>query len=146
MKEILKELGFKAAAAQNSGVMYDHDIFAIPRFPMAGPFTKIAAFKEKANMHALRILIKTAESSLFHDQQNPPAISIVFDSTGADLARYNCYIGEGCISSINDNTVTLQAESKLKNRRTLYKITAPGESANEWYWYSHLWVQPEISE
>jgi peptidoglycan/xylan/chitin deacetylase (PgdA/CDA1 family) len=146
MKEILKELGFKAAAAQNSGVMYDHDIYAIPRFPMAGPFTKIAAFKEKANMHALRIVGKTPASSLFHDQANPPAISIEFDSTGADLTRYNCFIDEGCKSSIDGKTIRLEAEERLKNRRTLYKMTAPGKSANEWYWYSHMWVQPEISE
>ena len=146
MKQALQKLGFKAAAAQNSGVMYNHDIYAIPRFPMAGPFTKIEAFREKANMNALRIINKVPESSLLVDQHNPPAITLLFDSTGADLTRYNCFIDGGCESSIEGNTIKMQARQPLTNRRTLYKITAPSRNGNAWYWYSHLWVRPEISE
>jgi peptidoglycan/xylan/chitin deacetylase (PgdA/CDA1 family) len=146
MKEALKELGFKAAAAQNSGVLYNHDIYATPRFPMAGPFTSLAAFKEKAHMRALRIISKSPASSLVDDLHNPPAITIQFDSTGADLARYNCFITEECKSSIEGNTLKLQAEKPLNNRRTLYKITAPAKNGAGWYWYSHLWVRPEVSE
>ena len=146
MKGVLKNLGFKAAAAQNSGVMHNHDIYAIARFPMAGPFTKIEAFKEKANMHALRIENKIPESSIVEQQNNPPMITIQFDSSGVDLTRYNCFISEECESSRDGSTIILKAKQKLKNRRTLYKITAPAKNGKGWYWYSHLWIQPNIKE
>lgn len=145
MKGVLKELGFKAGAAQNSGVYYFHDNYSIPRFPMAGPYSKIEGFIEKANMKALRIKSKKPESPLL-ENHNPPTLIIEFDSTGADLSRYNCFTTGECQSTISGYTLTIKAKNNLSNRRTLYKITAPGKEGKEWYWFSHLWIQPSIEE
>jgi len=145
MKEVLKDLGFKAAAAQNSGVMYDHDIFAIPRFPMAGPYTEIEGFREKANMKALRIKSKQPESNLLNGD-NPPTITIEFDSIGADLSRHNCFTAGDCATTLIDNSLSIKANGKLNSRRTLYTITAPSKEGKEWYWFSHLWIQPNLKE
>ena len=145
MKIALKDLGFEAAAAQNSGVMYNHDNFAIPRFPMAGPFTKFDGFKEKANMKALRVQKKTPES-LVMAHENPPVLKVAFDTAGVDLSRYSCFTDSKCISEIKGNEIIIKANEKLKNRRTLYKITAPAKSGTGWYWFSHLWIQPTVDE
>lgn len=145
MKEILKELGFKAAAAQNSGVMYIHDNYSIPRFPMAGPYVKIESFVEKANMKALRIKSKKPKSFLVKGN-NPPKIIIEFDSTGADLSRHSCFTSGECLTTLHGNSMTIQAKKELKRRRTLYTITAPSTKGKDWYWYSHLWIQPEVKE
>ncbi len=145
MKAALKSMGFKAAAAQNSGVMYNHDLLAIPRFPMAGPYTELAGFVEKAQMNALRFKNKDPESFLLQSQ-NPPSLVVEFDADSVDLSRANCFISEGCSSEFKDGKFIVQAKQKLKKRRTLYTITAPAKSGEGWYWFSHLWIRPEISE
>ena len=145
MKAALKELGFKAAAAQNSGVMYNHEVYAIPRFPMAGPYTKLAGFREKANMKALRIKNQQPGSFIVVGN-NPPTLNVDFDSTGADLIRHSCFTENECTTSIDGNRIQIQAKKKLKSRRSLYKITAPAKDGKGWYWYSHLWIQPSIKE
>lgn len=145
MKDALKTLGFKAAAAQNSGVMYDHDNYAIPRFPMAGPYSKQDGFIEKANMKALRVKSTDPESFLLNGA-NPPSLTIEFDTTGVDLSRYNCFTPGECKSTIDGNFITIKAKNKLKARRTLYKITAPAKKGKGWYWFSHLWIQVNVKE
>ena len=145
MKSVLKSMKFKAAAAQNSGVMHLYDDFAIPRFPMAGPYVKIEGFTEKANMKALRIIDKSSATSIL-STQNPPSLSVQFDTTGVDLSRFNCFISNGCQSELSDHTITVRSEKSIKNRRTLYTITAPSKKGNKWHWFSHLWIRPEISE
>ena len=145
MKAILKDLGFKAAAAQNSGVMYFHDNYSIPRFPMAGPYVQMEGFREKANMKALRTKSEKPESFLL-GYYNPPKITVTFDSTAADLSRHNCFTTGECETSLNGNSITIQAKNELKGRRTLYTITAPSTKGKGWYWYSHLWIQPDVKE
>ncbi len=145
MKSALKSMGFKAAAAQNSGVMHAYDHYAIPRFPMAGPYVKFEGFKEKANMKALRIKDKSPRSFVLTGQ-NPPTLNITFDTTSVDLSRYNCFISTGCQSDLAENTMAVKSENPLRNRRTLYTITAPAKKGSGWYWFSHLWIRPEISE
>jgi len=145
MKSVLKSLGFKAAAAQNSGVMHAHDNYAIPRFPMAGPYVNMESFKEKANMKALRIVEKSPASSVLAGH-NPPTLSVLFDTASVDLRGYNCFISPGCESNLTNNKMVISAEKPLQNRRTLYTITAPSKSGSGWHWFSHLWIRPEISE
>lgn len=143
MKERLKDLGFKAAAAQNSGVMYFRDIYSIPRFPMAGPYAKIEDFVEKANMKALRIKSIQPESFLINEN-NPPKITVLFNSSEADLTRHSCFTSEECLTTLHGNLMTIQAKKEILGRRTLYTITAPSTKGKDWYWFSHLWINPEI--
>jgi peptidoglycan/xylan/chitin deacetylase (PgdA/CDA1 family) len=145
MKAALQEMGFKGAAAQNSGVMYLCDNYAYARFPMAGPYAKLDGFKEKSNMKALRIICSEKESDILTGI-NPPKLTVEVDSCGADLTRVNCYTAGECEISVQGNIITVQAKQALKARRTRYTITAPGKKDNTWYWYSHLWVIPEVSE
>ncbi len=145
MKHIIQTLGFKGAAAQFSGVMYDGDRFAIPRFPMTGSTTTLKSFSEKATMKALRIVSKSPDSP-FINQQNPPSLTLIADSTNADLSRLSCFVSQGCNSAIEGNTIKITAKNPLTSRRTNYTITAPAKSGRGWYWYTHQWVIPEIKE
>jgi peptidoglycan/xylan/chitin deacetylase (PgdA/CDA1 family) len=145
MKLELKSMGFKGAAAQNSGIMHHFDDFAIPRFPMAGPYVKLEGFMEKANIKALRIE-KSLPGSFVLEGENPPNLIISIASKSADLSRLNCFISEGCDLKLAEMSVLITAQKPLSNRRTLYTITAPAKEGKGWYWFSHLWVQPEIPE
>ncbi len=145
MKNIIKTMGFKAAAAQFSGVMYDTDRFAIPRFPMTGSTANLKSFSEKSTMKALRILSKTPDSP-FLSEKNPPSLTLVADTTNADLSRMSCFITQSCSSVTDGNIIKITAKNPLSSRRTNYTITAPDKNGRGWYWYTHQWVIPEIKE
>ena len=145
MKKILKDLGFKGAAAQNSGVMHLSDNFAVPRFPMAGPYVKLTGFIEKANMKSLRVKNKSEDSFLLTGI-NPPKLIVEFDTAGVNLSRHNCFTSSECETTLNNRTLTIQAKNKIKGRRTLYTITAPAKNGKGWHWFSHLWINTDIQE
>ncbi|HEY9006547.1 MAG TPA: polysaccharide deacetylase family protein [Ohtaekwangia sp.] len=148
MKGIVKAAGFKAAAAQNSGVMYSGgDLFQCPRFPMSEAYSAKAKFIEKATMKAFSLTQITPDDCML-PASNPPTLTLSFDAAGIRLNQLQCFVQGGkCSFKITDKnkvTVTLQATAPLsKKRRTLYTLTAPDKNG-AWHWYSHLWINPHI--
>ena len=144
MMSIVKEAGFIAAAAQNSGVMYDNmDFFLTPRFPMAEAYSSPAKFVEKVNTKALRIQKLTPNSGTLPPDKRP-ILTLTFDPTGLRMDQLQCFVQGGtCSLRIVDKekaTITVQASTPIsKRRRTLYTITVPGKDG-KWRWYSHLWI------
>ncbi len=146
MKQIIQELGFQIAAAQNSGVISSYsDQYALPRFPMTDLYGKLESFKEKVNMNPLPVIEVLPEVTI--PVHNPPTLTIQFMDLGFDLERLQCFIqGSDCEINIVDRdliSIRLTAKSPLKNRRHLYTITIPDENTGEWYWFSHQWIFPD---
>jgi peptidoglycan/xylan/chitin deacetylase (PgdA/CDA1 family) len=146
MKNIIREMGFDGAAAQNSGVISEFaDPYALPRFPMTDQFGQIASFIEKVNMNPLPV-IEIIPSSTLPDN-NPPTLRIRFDNLDFDLQRLQCFIQGGeCRLTVLDCesiSIEIKAQNKLTNRRHLYTITIPQKSSSQWYWFSHQWIFPE---
>ncbi len=145
MKTIIQKLGFKAAAAQFSGVLYNADLYSISRFPMTGSTSDMKSFIEKANMKALRVTKKTPDTALFSGAK-PPTLSITIDTSSVDISRLNCFSSVGCETATVGNTVKISAKNPLSARRTNFTITAPAKSGKGWYWFSHQWVIPGVKE
>ena len=152
LRKVIKELGFKAAVAQNSGVANALDNrYALPRFPMGGNFASLAAFKEKATMHALPVREASPMGPVVNGDP-PPSLKLAIDTGQVDLSRAQCFAQGGlqCGLSIEYTDsgafIFLSANGKLRQRRTLYTLTAPGFKPGTWYWYSHLWLRPIVSE
>lgn len=148
MKEKIKDLGFKAAAAQNSGVLYaGTDLFSIPRFPMAEAFAN--SFKSKAMMKALRVDKEVPESSLV-EKNNPPELNLfIKEFENLDMDGIQCFIQRvDCkLSKEKSNQgirLHLKAVQPLSGRRTLYTVTVPSKDRSQWYWFSHLWIIPDM--
>ncbi len=150
MTDIVEKLGFKGAAAQNSGVIYSGtDLMQCPRFPMSELYSDIDKFKSKALMNALKVMEKKPTSPLVGNTMNTPTLDIKFRKGNLQLSQLQCFIqGTECEikQSIDGGTVTLQASPKSpinKKRRTLYTITVPDKDG-KWHWFSHLWVNPVV--
>lgn len=149
MKQIVKDAGFKAAAAQLSGVLYNGtDLFMCPRFPMAEAYSAPPRFAEKAAMRALEVTTPSAPQPL---TDNRPALTLTFKGKDIQAKRLQCFAqGSPCSCRIirQDTTglvtVSLQAGAAIAGRRrTLYTLTAPGKKGG-WYWYSHLWINTGV--
>ena len=148
MKDIVKEAGFIAAAAQNSGVMYsEDDLFECPRFPMSESYSAKDKFVEKASMKALRVTKRSPDDYIM-PKGNQPVLTLTFDGEGLKLNQLQCFVQGGeCALKVIDKQkvmVTLQAAKPMtKKRRTLYTITVP-DKQGVWHWYSHLWINAAV--
>ncbi|PLY06036.1 MAG: hypothetical protein C0622_01255 [Desulfuromonas sp.] len=68
---IIRGAGFKAAFAQQSGVMHDkHDPLTLPRFPMGGPYATLTGFIDKLRMRPLIVTVQEPTNPVV--AVNPP--------------------------------------------------------------------------
>ncbi len=151
MQEILKERGYQAAAAQKSGVLYSGtDLYAIPRFPMTTTYGEIGKFKSKAGMNALPVIKEMPVDPEIKDT-NPPRLILHIQSGKINPDNIQCFVNgrRTCKISREDDSqliLDIRASEALRTRRTLYTITAPSKSGDQWYWYTHLWVNTRYGE
>jgi peptidoglycan/xylan/chitin deacetylase (PgdA/CDA1 family) len=149
--ELIKQFGYEAAVAQQSGVVSRYaDLYELPRFPMGGPYATLAGFSEKLKMHALPVKVVRPLTAVI-GTENPPQLELqVLDLQSVDLSRMNCFLGgkpDCLVEKIAGKTgyYRIIAKHKLTARRSKYTLTAPGREGG-WYWFSQLWVNSEVEE
>lgn len=150
--KIVKELGFVAAFAQQSGVIYaGHNLFTLPRFPMGGPYATLQGFKNKLRMKPLVVLEAVPFSPIV--KTNPPELLLQIKAGDVDLRHINCFVqgDNSCqvaVVSGRQGWYRVVAEKPLSGRRNKYTLTA-SDKKGDWHWYSHLWVNadsPAVAE
>lgn len=145
--EIVKDIGFTAAFAQQSGVIHStHDLFTLPRFPMGGPYATLKGFVSKLKMQPLLVTEEVPYSPVV--VKNPPELLLKIDTSVVDMGRVNCFVqGENnCrIETVTgrDGWYRVTAEQPLTGRRNKYTLTVPGKEGG-WHWYSHLWLNAKL--
>lgn len=150
IKAELNKFGIKAAVGQNSGVISTiSDIYALPRFPMTGNSSNLEKFIQKVNMRALPVKPVQVYDPIVRNSNPPELIVQLLNPELIQTANLQCFVGgkRECQMSYNmeKSLITVQSINTLVSRRTLYTITAPSaKQSNVWYWYSWLWVIPEI--
>ncbi len=142
LQEEVRSMGFRAAAAQNSGVVLTgQDTWALPRFPVSDAYSDIESFKDKANARALHVTHESPVSPRISANQSPVWKLI----TAQRLARgqIQCFVQGGfCQMNTSGDTLIVSSENGLNSRRTIYTVTMP-DGNGRWYWRSHLWVNPK---
>lgn len=151
MENVLEQNGIIAAAVQKSGVFCESsNPFAIPRFPMGGPFGTLQGFKNKINMKALRVEEIIPESPFF--SENPPKLTLKITPGKINTSQLQFFVDGEKMEDIAVRTegefslIEIVSSKKLTDRRTLYTITAPSIDGKSWHWFSHLLIRPEVGE
>lgn len=148
MEAIIRNAGFKAAAAQNSGVISaQSNLMRCPRFPMSESYAALDKFSSKARMHAL-VTKEEAPTSFMMPEHHRPELTLRFVTGALQIKQLQCFIQGGeCQMTITEKggetTLKLTSAGKLTRRRTLYTVTVPNKNG-QWYWYSHLWIDPSV--
>ncbi len=150
MQKALQGAGFTAATAQNSGAVHrGSDMFALPRFPMGGPYATLDGFSQKIGMKPLPLIGQKPRSPVL-GPTNPPELRLTLGN-GLNLRGLQFFV-QGTPQAgfkpdpADPGTLVLKADSPLRNRRTLYTVTAPSLDGQYWHWFSHMWIRPEIPE
>lgn len=149
LMELVRELGFEAAFAQQSGVIHaGSELMTLPRFPMGGPYATLKGFVEKVRMEPLLVTREEPVEPVV--ATNPPTLQVQIDAGNADLNRINCFVqgDNSCRVIANKDkpgSFRVEADKPLTGRRNKYTLTAPSLDGGGWHWYSHLWIRSEIA-
>ena len=95
-KKIIKDLGFKYAFGQHSGVI-DHtkDLWELPRFPINEKYGEIKRFSTLMRTLPLKFKKISPEDRYLLQSKNPPTVSIEFYENIKNLKQLNCFSNEG---------------------------------------------------
>ena len=95
-KKIIKELGFKYAFGQHSGVIDEtKDFWELPRYPINEKYGEINRFKTLMKTLPLKYKSITPNEKYLINTKNPPNVKIEFYDNINNLDRITCFSNEG---------------------------------------------------
>ena len=95
-KKIIKDLGFKYAFGQHSGVIDEtKDLWELPRFPINEKYGEINRFKTLMKTLPFKYKNILPIERYLLQSKNPPNIQIEFYENIKNLNQINCYSNEG---------------------------------------------------
>jgi peptidoglycan/xylan/chitin deacetylase (PgdA/CDA1 family) len=149
MRPVLMDMGFRAAAAQKSGVFASRrELYAIPRFPMGGSFARMESYREKVNMKALPVEEVMPENPVITGS-SLPVLRLRLKPGQIRHASLQAFVGGSNVQPVvEDSTgmwIRVDPGLPVSSRRTPYTLTAPLKGGG-WGWYTHLFVHPETPE
>lgn len=145
--DIVKNLGFRAAVAQQSGVVSGQsNLFSLPRFPMGGPYASLKSFSDKAEMHPFDVAVVSPNSPVVA-KVDPPELKVRVLDDKYDLRRLQGFVQGDNQLQIEKNAagegtlITVRAVKPLTGRRNKYTLTVPLKDGSGWAWYSFPWFR-----
>tara|TARA_Y100000591_G_scaffold315139_1_gene322407 strand:+ start:152 stop:1198 length:1047 start_codon:yes stop_codon:yes gene_type:complete len=148
-KKIIKELGFKYAFGQHSGVIDEtKDLWELPRFPINEKYGEIKRFNTLMKTLPLKFKKITPEDRYLLQSMNPPNVNIEFYENINNLKNLNCFSNEGNkwrnsrISFKKDNLLEINIAEKFIGERGRINCSLK-ENNGFWRW---LGIQYVISE
>ena len=149
-KEIVKNLGFKYAFGQHSGVIdKTKDNFELPRFPINEKYGELKRFETVLKTIPFPYKKIIPEEKYIKSDNNPPKVEIVFfDNNNISLKNITCYSNEENkwketkIKFLDHNRLSLILVGKFITERGRINCSLR-EKTGEWRW---LGIQFVIAE
>ena len=95
-KKIIKDLGFKYAFGQHSGVIDEtKDLWELPRFPINEKYGEIKRFSTLMKTLPLKFKKISPEDRYLLQSKNPPTVNIEFYENIKNLKQLSCFSNEG---------------------------------------------------
>tara|TARA_B100000902_G_C27291587_1_gene907464 strand:- start:746 stop:1804 length:1059 start_codon:yes stop_codon:yes gene_type:complete len=148
-KNIIKDLNFKYAFGQHSGVMDEtKDLYELPRYPINEKYGEIERFKSLTKTLPFKYKSIYPEEKYLLQDKNPPEVKIHFFDNIKNLKSVNCYSNEGNnwrqsdIKFENSNTLLINIAEKFVGERGRINCSLRDPSGL-WRW---LGIQFVVSE
>ena len=123
-KKIIKDLDFKFAFGQHSGVIDEtKDLWELPRFPINEKYGKIDRFKTLVKTLPFKYKNIFPDEKYLLDSKNPPRVKIEFEEGIDNLSNINCFSNEGNkwrnsnISFLTENILEINISEKFVGER-----------------------------
>ena len=148
-KKIIKDLGFKYAFGQHSGVIDEtKDLWELPRFPINEKYGEIKRFSTLMKTLPLKFKKISPEDRYLLQSKNPPRVNIEFYKNIKNLNQLNCFSNEGNkwrnskILFKDENLLEIEITEKFIGERGRINCSLK-EKDGFWRW---LGIQYVISE
>ena len=148
-KKIIKDLGFKYAFGQHSGVIDEtKDSLELPRFPINEKYGDVKRFKTLMRTLPFKYRSIVPEDKYLLQSKNPPVVEIKFLENIKGLKNINCFSNEGNkwrnseISFKETNLLEIKIAEKFIGERGRINCSLK-ESNGFWRW---LGIQYVVSE
>ena len=149
MKKIVKDLNFKFAFGQHSGVIDPtKDFLELPRFPINEKYGELKRFKSILQTLPFPYESITPKNRYLKKDDNPPEIKIKFFENLINIKNINCYCNEGNvwkksnIQFLSKNELVILLKEKFKSERGRINCSL-WEEGGKWRW---LGIQYVIAE
>ncbi|OOZ39117.1 hypothetical protein BOW53_12920 [Solemya pervernicosa gill symbiont] len=143
LRQLVGELGYVGFGQQSGPIGPLSDRRALPRFPMAGPYTEMAGFIEKLNTLPLPVNGQGEVDPLLPNQLELPILSLKLNAGAFNPDAISCFItgqGKGDVS-YQAGLLTVMAKSALPVGRSRYNCTVRHNKMNRYFWYSQNWIR-----
>ena len=123
-KKIIKDLNFKFAFGQHSGVADEtKDLLELPRFPINEKYGELKRFETILNTLPFKYKEIIPKEKYINDKTNPPNVSIHFYENIKNIKRISCYSNEedkwrkSNIDFIEDFKIRINLQGKFTTER-----------------------------
>ncbi len=148
--EIVKDLGFKYAFGQHSGVIdQTKNRFELPRFPINEKYGEIKRFKSLLKNIPFPYKKILPEEKYLADKNNPPNVEIHFFENQKNLENINCYSNEqnkwrkSKLLFTNKNQLQIILDGKFTTERGRINCSLRDESGS-WRWLGIQFVIADL--
>ena len=139
-KRIIKELNFKYAFGQHSGVIDEtKDLFELPRFPINEKYGDLKRFKTLTKTLPLKYKKIFPAEKYLNLSTNPPDVRIEFFENTTNIKKINCYSNEeniwkkSKINFINNQIIEIKLQGKFIGERGRINCSLR-EEGGFWRW------------
>lgn len=144
--EAIREEGFDAAFAQNSGAMAQWDnLYALPRFPVNERYGGESRFKLISQAMALPVSDIIPTGPLLKDTTNPPLFGFSVDENIRGLGALACYpshLGEAAsLVKPQNHRIEVRFDKPFPKGRSRINCTMPAGNGR-WYWLGKFFLLP----
>lgn len=146
VKTVIRNIGFKAAFGQQSGVAYSgYDRLELPRFAMSENYGGIGRFRLAANALPLRVTDVTPSDNVL--KRNPPNFGFTIAEDYGNLNGLSCFSsnqtgGAVPIEKIGDSRIEIRLAAAFKPGRGRINCTLLGPD-RRWRWFGSLFYIPK---
>ncbi len=148
LEKIVADLGFYAVGQQSGAVGKVSDLYAVPRFPMAGSYADQKQFITKVHTRPLPVTVLAPKDSFLGSGPVRPILRLKIGDGAFRIQRLACYAssqGRMILDWVDrkQRIVDVSPEAPLTTGgRYKYNCTAPSsEQDGVYFWYSHLWMK-----
>jgi hypothetical protein len=149
-KTIVKNLGFKSAFGQHSGVADEtKDFYELPRFPINEAYGELKRFETILKTIPLKFKSITPKEKYIQDLNNPPEVTVKFFEESKNIRLLNCYSNE--LGSWRKSELEFLENYKIKIKLVGKFTTERGrincslrENDGSWRWLGMQFVVADI--
>ncbi len=138
-KKIIKDLNFKFAFGQHSGVADEtKDLLELPRFPINEKYGELKRFQSIINYFPLEYKKIYPEEKLIFKKTNPPKFKVEFFKEQKNLESITCYSNEEnkwekSKTNYSNHVLTINFRGLFKPRRG--RINCSLNDNGKWRWF-----------